>query len=140
MLTGVPAHVATVSPVSRLGGNLVESSPRPRSFRDSPSRYEVCHEFGPLALPLGSNCGTGPAQFGRCCMRVKLRICALFVLTATVSTTGCTYWRYVSRPELWGMSLEESWEYDRQRNQAMTRSHDPIGTSSKARSETDDPN
>jgi len=49
-------------------------------------------------------------------MRSKLvLVCVLATLFLPVST-GCSVWKQVSRPELWGLGLPEMWEYDRLRN------------------------
>ena len=71
-------------------------------------------------------------------MGVKLRISVVLILLTTINSSGCTYWRHVSRPELWGMSIQEGWDYDRQRHQSNKREHVPIGPLGEARSKTDD--
>ncbi len=55
-------------------------------------------------------------------MRLRMvLLCAAAVLLLPVST-GCSVYRYVSRPELWGMSLPESWEYDSLRHDGKSHS------------------
>lgn len=37
------------------------------------------------------------------------------LLFIALTCSGCTLWRYYSRPELWGLSHQESFEYDKLR-------------------------
>ena len=46
---------------------------------------------------------------------ILLGLCLMFSFTA-----GCSVWRQASRPELWGLSLPESWEYDYHRSSGMS--------------------
>ncbi len=48
-------------------------------------------------------------------MRQKLILVAVMAMLTVPFSTGCSVWRQVSRPELWGLSLLETWEYDRHR-------------------------
>lgn len=49
-------------------------------------------------------------------MRSRLLIICLLAASTLPFATGCSLYRQVSRPELWGLSLPESWEYDNLRN------------------------
>lgn len=53
-------------------------------------------------------------------MRSKLVLVCLLTALVLPMAAGCTYWRYGSRPELWGMGLLETWEYDSMRQSGMT--------------------
>lgn len=43
-------------------------------------------------------------------MKLKL-VCSLGIILLIVSS-GCTYYRYAVRPHVWGMTIQESWDYD----------------------------
>jgi hypothetical protein len=48
-------------------------------------------------------------------MRPKTTSIVGLAMLLVLFSTGCSVWRVVSCPELWGMSLPETWEYDLQR-------------------------
>lgn len=54
-------------------------------------------------------------------MRSNLILCCLVTALAIPSMSGCAIYRHYSRPELWGLSFTESWDYDLLRHSG--RSH-----------------
>ena len=50
-----------------------------------------------------------------------VRLFLVTVLILTISP-GCSVWRQASRPELWGMSLPETWDYDMLRSSGVSHS------------------
>lgn len=55
---------------------------------------------------------------------MRSRLVLFLLLTAVVLpySTGCSIYRHASRPELWGMSLPETWEYDSLRKSGKSHS------------------
>ncbi len=45
-------------------------------------------------------------------MRSKLLVVCVLATLLIPFSTGCSIWRQVTRPELWGLTLLETWEYD----------------------------
>ena len=39
-------------------------------------------------------------------------LAALALVFLAIACTGCTYWRQLSKPPTWGMSLPELWQYE----------------------------
>jgi len=54
-------------------------------------------------------------------MRFTMAFVCLLATLILFTSTGCSIWRQVSRPELWGLSLPETWRYDSLR--ASGKSH-----------------
>jgi hypothetical protein len=55
---------------------------------------------------------------------MQLRLIPFYLLLgmAVSCSLGCSSYRQVSRPELWGMSLPETWEYDLLRSSGKSHS------------------
>ncbi|MDB4778260.1 hypothetical protein OAG68_02270 [bacterium] len=52
-------------------------------------------------------------------MRQAVSLC-LVALLVIPNFPGCSIWRQASQPELWGLSLPETWSYGELRNSGKT--------------------
>ena len=48
----------------------------------------------------------------------------IFVISVIVASSGCTYWRQLSKPPTWGMSIPELWQYEGVQNEKR-KLHNP---------------
>jgi hypothetical protein len=65
-------------------------------------------------------------------MRAQSTFIVVLAILLLSCSSGCTYWRIASQPELWGLTIPETWEYGRRpgelileaRRNARRRAHE----------------